>query len=46
VDELGGEQALGALEADDSARLAPDQGDLALGARQGTEHSALVGGLK
>ncbi len=45
VDELGGEQALGALEADDPAALAPDEGDLALGSRQSARHRALVGGL-
>ena len=45
VDELGGEQALGALEAHDPAALAPHQGDLALDPRQRARHRPSVGGL-
>ncbi len=45
VDELGSQEALGSLEAHDPAALAPDQGDLALGALQRARNSALVSGL-
>ena len=45
VDELGSEEALGALEAHHSPTPAPDQGDLALDSRQGAGHRPLMGGL-